>query len=468
MADTLARQFANFAAALKYEDLPPAVVDKLKALLIHHLVSATFGASMPRGKEAIALAKAEDGKPDGATILGDGGKATRSGATYINSELMHTSGMYDSYRMITHPGPMIIPPALASIELEGRSGKDLLVTLAAAYEIEERLTDKFVPSTSAHGFRPSPQFGSIGASVATAKALDLDADGIVSAIALGATIAGGTNEGARAGGGENAIHDPHAAVNGVLAGITARTGHVKGSETSIEGRAGFLNAFTGSNTGRLTANYEGPLEIDLQTLTAGLGQRWELLTTMFRMYPTGGYNQPIIDLMVEMKDQHGLKAEDIDRVDIFINYIETLMPSPAFPREPGNPPRVGSHHYYAAHALVNGGFPQVGGRTYSPSADPTKDAQVLDFLTDHVRVVGVKDQPMFSPQAVIFMKDGRSFQGSYPYQRMEWDMAQLLERQQDPAANFPLGRGKFDDLVKTVQATETLPNIGPLLHTTFA
>ena len=209
MADSLARQFSNWAAKLTYNDLPPAVIDKLKALLIHHLVSATFGAHMPLGKEAIALAKAEEGKPDGATILGDGAKATRSGATYVNSELMHVSGMFDSYRMITHPGPMIIPPALASTELQGGTGKDLLVTLAAAYEIEERITDKFVPSTSAHGFRPSPQFGSLGASVATAKALGLNADGILAAIAMGATIAGGTNEGARAGGGETAIHDPH-------------------------------------------------------------------------------------------------------------------------------------------------------------------------------------------------------------------------------------------------------------------
>ena len=40
---SISRQFARWTAGLRYEDLPPAVVDKVKALMLHGLVSAVFG-----------------------------------------------------------------------------------------------------------------------------------------------------------------------------------------------------------------------------------------------------------------------------------------------------------------------------------------------------------------------------------------------------------------------------------------
>src|SRR5262245_42810298 len=81
---SMSRRFARWAAGLKYEDVPPEVVDKVKALMLHALASAGLGAAHPNVKEAVRLAKAEEGKPDGATILLDGGKATRMGAAYAN------------------------------------------------------------------------------------------------------------------------------------------------------------------------------------------------------------------------------------------------------------------------------------------------------------------------------------------------------------------------------------------------
>jgi len=40
VADSISRQFARWAAGLRYEDLPPAVVDKVKALALHALTLA--------------------------------------------------------------------------------------------------------------------------------------------------------------------------------------------------------------------------------------------------------------------------------------------------------------------------------------------------------------------------------------------------------------------------------------------
>ena len=42
---TIGRSFAGWAGALRYEDLPPAVIDKAKALLLHALTGGLLGAN---------------------------------------------------------------------------------------------------------------------------------------------------------------------------------------------------------------------------------------------------------------------------------------------------------------------------------------------------------------------------------------------------------------------------------------
>ncbi len=469
MADSISRQFARWAANLTYDDLPPAVVDKVKALILHALTSAVLGARTAHAKEAVHLTKIEEGKLDGATILTDGGKATRIGATFANSELMHSSSLFDSYRMLTHPGPVLVPAAIVNAELGNKDGKEIITALAAGYEFLFRLCDDVIPSTAARGFRPSPLYCTMGAALVTGKLMDLDEDGLVATIALAANFASGLNEGPRAGGNETAIHEPQAARNGVFAGVMARTGTIKGAELSIEGDAGFYNAFTGSSTGKLTYAFTGPMQIDLSSVTADLGTRYNLLTAMFRMYPTAGYNQPVIDLMAELKQRHKLDPDDIAEVAVAMNWIETLYPSPAFPRFPDwNQPRVGGTHYFAAHAAVNGGYPVVGGRTHGPTGDrPEEDQRVLDFMKNHVTLVQEKDRAMFSPGIVVTMRDGTTYSGEYPYARMEWNYDQLVERLHDCLPGYPLGTSGFDALVETVRAADSLPTVARVIEATL-
>ena len=84
-----------------------------------------------RGKDTIHMVKQEEGKPDGATIISDGSKATRIGAAYANAEIGHLPGLWDQFRMITHPGVSLIPAAIVNAELERSTGKQLITALAA-------------------------------------------------------------------------------------------------------------------------------------------------------------------------------------------------------------------------------------------------------------------------------------------------------------------------------------------------
>lgn len=47
MADSITREFARWSSKLRYEDLPPDVVDKMKAVLLQGLLASAFGHEAP-------------------------------------------------------------------------------------------------------------------------------------------------------------------------------------------------------------------------------------------------------------------------------------------------------------------------------------------------------------------------------------------------------------------------------------
>ena len=70
MPDSLSRTFSKFICNLAYNDLPPQVVDKVKASLLHAAVVSLVGAETHHGKAAISLTKAEESNPCGGDYSG--------------------------------------------------------------------------------------------------------------------------------------------------------------------------------------------------------------------------------------------------------------------------------------------------------------------------------------------------------------------------------------------------------------
>jgi len=465
----IARRFARWAAGLAFEDLSPDVVKKVRSLLLHHLVGAVFALEKPRVRELVEHVRSEEPRPDGARILGDdpGPRVARGGAVLANAEILNASRLNDSFRMITHPGPVLIAAALVNAELEGSSPRDVITALACGYELHCRLADDFVPSVSARGFRPAGIFATVGAAMVAGRLIGLDEDGLVAAIGVAANSASGLNESRRdavSGGNENSLHLPNAARQGTFAATMARTGRIRGSEAAIEGPAGFLAAYAGSRGGRLSYAFEGPLTIDVASLTNGLGTDWTMRHVMFRIYPAGGFNQPVIELMRELREHHRLEPEAIEMVTVTVNELETTYPSPEFPRV-ADPFRatVGSTQYFLAHAAVNGGFPVIGGASLGPAGvRPDEDRRVIDFMASRVRLVATPDRPMFSPRIEVRMGDGAVHAGEFLYERLEWTFDQVVERLQGCVPGLPGGQARLDDLVATVLRFEDLESLEPV------
>ena len=57
---SISRQFAEWVVGLKYEDLPPSVVDRAKGLTLHAFSSALIGRDFPDTEQALRMMQEEE------------------------------------------------------------------------------------------------------------------------------------------------------------------------------------------------------------------------------------------------------------------------------------------------------------------------------------------------------------------------------------------------------------------------
>ena len=162
--------------------------------------------------------------------------------------------------------------------------------------------------------------------------------------------------------------------------------------------------------------------------------------------------------MREMKSLHGFHADAIEEIQVAMNWIETLYPSPAFPRfTDWQTPRAGeTTHYFAAYAAVHGVFPVAGAHPpQTASREPMRDPAAIAFMA-RVKLVPQKERPMFSPAITVILKNGTRHDGDYPYERMSWNFDQLVHQIQACLPGFPSGQAGLDALVNLVQQADGL------------
>jgi MmgE/PrpD N-terminal domain len=440
---SLSREFAAFAAELRYEHLPSEVVDRAKGVTLQALSSALIARDMPASRQALALMREEEAGGSGAaSVLCHGEKLTKAGAAFVNAEMIFAGGKWDTFRMLTHPGIAILPAALAAAEITGASGREFLTAVAAAYEVMERMAAEFIPTVMARGFHAGPVFGIFGAAVAAAKLQRLDADQIHSAIAQCVNLAAGNLEGARSGG--RSLREGGAVRNALLAVALAKHG-TPGGETALEGEAGFYHAYAGNNRGELRYSFTGANCTGMAKITEGLGRDWIFLETLYRIYSTAGYNIAHVDVTANLCAKHNLRYQDIDRIEALVNWLETEYPSPAFPsRGIDNPPQVGSTQYFTAWGAVERGYPLLRGDR--PGPGETDPPAVLDLMHRVILIPTVR-RTLFGPRITVFTKDGRSFTKEGTGREFIWDFEEEARRIAPIASGLAIGEGQFAQLI---------------------
>jgi 2-methylcitrate dehydratase PrpD len=434
-APSLSRQFARWVVGLRYENLPPAVIDRAKGLTVQALASVLVGSQLPGGQEAVKLISEEEaGVRNGATIMVSGARVTKAGAAFANSEMTLAGGKWDTFRMLTHPGTSIVPAAFVAAETDGVSGRDFITGLAAGYEVMERMAADFIPTVMARGFHAGPVFGIFGAAVAAAKIMRFTEDQVNDTMGLCVNLAGGNLE-------SGGLREGAAVRNAMLAVALAKQGH-RGGETALEGNAGFYHAYAGNNRGQLTYSFVGDTQTSLDKITENLGKEWMILETLYRIYSITGYNIAHIDVTAKLCEEHNIRYEDVDRVEAVVNWLETQYPSPAFPtrREDTGEPRRESTRYYTAYGVVKRGFPMLAGTDDPP--------EVLELMK-RVTIVPSHQMALFGPRITIFTKDGKSYTKQATGREFIWDFNEEIRRIRGVIPGIPIPAAQFEEIIAT-------------------
>ena len=462
---SLSRQLAQWVAGLRYDDLPPAVVDRAKGVTLHSLASVLLGSQSLAGQQAVQLINAEEsGVSYGATIMVNGATVTKGGAAFANAEMAMLGGKLDSFRMLTHPGTSILPGAFVAAETAGASGREFLTGVAAGYEVMERLASDFIPTVMSRGFHAGPVFGIFGPAVAAAKILNLTEDQVNDTIALCVHLAAGNLEGPRNGG--RALREGGAVRNAMLAVALAQMGQV-GGETTLEGDAGFYHAYTGNNQGKLTYSFVGDTQSSLDQITAGIGQDWMFLETLYRIYSTAGYNIAHVDVTAQLCTEHDIRYEDVERVEAVVNWLETQYPSPAFPsrREDGEA-QAGGTKYYTAYGVVQRGFPVLRSQQMGSSDGAVDPPEVLNLM-HRVTIIPSHTMTLFGPRITIFTKDGKSYTKQSTGREFMWDFEEEARRIRDVIPGLPIPKSQFEDIISTCRDLDNQDRADRLIQLTI-
>jgi 2-methylcitrate dehydratase len=163
---------ARFAGRATYEDLTAERRERLKVSVLDALACAINALGAPP-IEACRAQVEEFGGQDGSCALIGGGRANVVYAAFYNTALVRYVDYMDSYLAVgglCHPSDNT-GAILAASEHADLSGKDFLIALAVAYQVESRLTAA-VPFM-AEGFDlTTPLSFSLAAGVSKALGLD--------------------------------------------------------------------------------------------------------------------------------------------------------------------------------------------------------------------------------------------------------------------------------------------------------
>jgi 2-methylcitrate dehydratase PrpD len=299
------RQLAEYAAAVRYRDLPDAVVQRAKDCIADTIATIISGYDLPWSR-IIAAYAARMGKGGKSRILGPGGAAVSAPlAALANGALAHAFELDNLTWPSTgvHPGATALVPALAVAQERGIGGRELIAAFVAGTEAMIRIGRATKHNNESRGFHAPGTTGPFGAAIAVGRLLRFDAEKMSNAIGISGSLAGGLMEFARSGTGAmvTRLHLGRAAESGVLAASLAADGF-SGPRSVLEGPFGFLNVFCGDH--------------DLAALTRGLGQEYASLRIMLKRFPCHITAHTSVQAIEELRAAHGYSGADVASIAI--------------------------------------------------------------------------------------------------------------------------------------------------------
>lgn len=293
------RALAEFVAELRYDDVPAAVIEGTKDLMIDWLGSALAGKG---ARPVVALERFAStmGPAIGPSeILHSGESTTPLFAALINGAASHVAEQDDVHNgAVFHPATVVFPAALAVAQATGSSGRDLIAASVAGYEVGIRVGE-FLGRSHYKIFHTTGTAGTLAAAAAVASLLKLDADETQNALGSAGTQAAGLWEFLRDAADSKQLHTAKAAADGLLSAYLAREG-VTGARRILEGAQGLAAGMSS--------------DADPSKLTDGLGIRWATVETSYKLHASCRHTHPAADALASLMLRERLSADQIARV----------------------------------------------------------------------------------------------------------------------------------------------------------
>ena len=400
---TIVESLSDYAAALRFDDLPSDVVHQAKRLLIDTVGCAIGGFSGEPSVVARALAENVSSCPP-ATVLGTGRETSPDLATFANGVMIRYLDFNDGYtgKESGHPSDAIAA-VLSPAEVAHGDGKSVITATVLAYEVFCRLCDAV--SVRARGF-DHVTHGVIASTVGAAKAMGLSREQMIQALNLSVAA-------------NNALYQTrigdvslwkgcafaNASRNAVFAVLLAARG-LTGPSPIFEGPGGFFNAVT-----------REPFALPA---FGGDGRPFKVHECTIKRFPLGLYSQTVVEAVLDARRQLP-SVDDIREVNVqTLQTAVNIMAGDAEKWRPTN--RETADHsmpYTAAVALRYGTV-----ETKHFEAEYWRDPQLLE-LVGKVKVSVSEEANRRAPEAMLSVVEivtgsGARATATVPYHRGHW------------------------------------------------
>ncbi|MBI4334937.1 MAG: MmgE/PrpD family protein [Chloroflexi bacterium] len=293
-------QMADFCFNLKFEDLPPDVVEFTRLLIMDQVGLTVAAATLNPEVERLGIPRfnREMGGTEESSLVTQGCKVPCLNAVFSNT-MIGFGGFDGMHRAAIHLPCCLIAAAIAVAERQHAGGRDLILATVAGAEVIARVAAALGASNLyARGFHPTSISGPIGCAAAAGKLLGLSADGLAQAISIAAVHGAGARPWT-----ETPRH-PHtqriqvgrASQSGVLAALLSQLG-VVGIRGIFEDPQGFL-----------TGHSANP---DPAKLTEDLGKVFEIKYITLKRFGVGIYIIPGIEALLSLMREHRIRPDNI-------------------------------------------------------------------------------------------------------------------------------------------------------------
>ena len=295
---------SEFVAGLSFKDLPAAVIDRAEKAFVDWFACALAG----RGARPVQIVEnfaAEMGPTSGPSeILVSRRRTSPYFAALVNGVASHVIELDDLHSGATlHPGVVVFPAVFAAAQQTGASGPEFITAAVAGYETTIR-AGEFLGPAHYKIFHVTGTAGTVGAAAGVARLLGLDGRRTQHAIGTAGTQAAGLWEFLRDAADSKPLHAGKAAAEGLLSAHIARDGFT-GASHILEGVHGMSAGMLGTG--------------DASRLTNGLGSRWGMLESSFKVHSCCGHTHASADALLEVMQREHLNADEVAHITAHVH-----------------------------------------------------------------------------------------------------------------------------------------------------